>query len=156
MSRTITYIRHFEQSSHRIVDSEIKSPYLVDYQYDYIISSPYLRCRQTAEFINSNTQKPIYVDVRISEYQGDKNLKTMNFDPSTLVFGPIPDNTETWEQCSKRLDDHLNYILSLQGNVLIITHGIVVRYMEEKFFGRSQYSRGRHVPFGRGFEIRLI
>lgn len=157
MPRIITYIRHFEQVSHRTVDSPIKPislPISTQYEYDYIISSPYLRCRQTAELINNNN-KPIYIDVRLSEYQGHKNLKSFKIDPSSLVFGPIPGPNETWDSCAKRLDDHLNYILSLSGNILIVTHGIVFRYMQQKFFGYSSYAKGRNVPYGGGFTIQI-
>lgn len=152
MSRTITYIRHFEQTSHRIIDAPIKPILSIpEYEFDYIICSPYLRCRQTAEIISKN--KPIYIDVRLSEYQSHKHLKNFKVESSSLVFGSLPNPNESWEDCAKRLDEHLNYVQSLSGNVLIITHGIVVRYIQQKLYGQSQFAKGRNVPFGGGFSF---
>src|SRR3989338_9813464 len=92
-NRTVTYIRHAQQTSHRVQDPPLKAvpaPGIVYIQgqpvivpYDYIITSPYLRCRSTARAINEKAGKPIFVDVRLSEYQAFKGKSTLTMDPSS-------------------------------------------------------------------------
>lgn len=159
---SITYIRHFKQISHKTIDSSINikfAPTNFDIEYDYIICSPYLRCRQTAELINKITgsNKFIYIDVNLSEYQGHKKLKSLKLEKSTQEHGDIPPHNETWEECEKRLTNHISSdICSVASeNILVITHGIIVKYMEEKYTGFTSYTRGRDVPFGKGFTIKV-
>jgi broad specificity phosphatase PhoE len=155
MSRTITFIRHAQQTSHREIDPPIiQAPSPIDVPYDLIITSPYLRTRQTAQAVNGY-QKPIYVDVRISEYQGHKAPKKIQLDAGTIPFNPIPLYNETWSECQKRLDQHWEYVKSLNQNVLVVTHGVVVNYIYEKITGKKMYKRGRDVPFGNGFTVRI-
>lgn len=169
MSRTITIIRHAQQVSHRQIDSPIiASPPPLTVPYDAIITSPYLRCRQTSQARSAvypgqtslacsgqKVQKPIHVDVRISEYQGHKRPLHQSLDPTTSAYGPIPLYEETWEQFRTRLDSHWEYIRGLKESLLIVTHGIVVNYFSEKINGTKMYPRGRDVPFASGFTINI-
>jgi phosphohistidine phosphatase SixA len=97
MSKTVTYIRHFKQISHKNTDSEINTRTLPNpiptFEYDLILCSPYLRCRQTANLINTQN-KPIVIDSNLSEYQGHKNLKELRLTPSTKQH-EIPSLNET-------------------------------------------------------------
>ena len=160
----ITYIRHAQQTSHRTLDPAIKAPPAhFDISLDYIISSPYRRCRQTADAIlkldsaahPESEPKSLVIDVRISEYQGSKSPKTGSpkMDPSSMVFGPLPPIDETWEDFVRRMEEHWEWVTTLTGQVLIVTHGVVVNYMHEKVTGKKLYSRGREVPFVTGFSF---
>ena len=144
------YIRHAQQTHHAL-DPPIKIPFCppnFNFDYDIIITSPYLRCRQTAILLNKNN-KPIYVDVRISEFQGNKNYKHQ-FDSNTI---PEPPYKETWQEFVLRIDEHYDEISKLSQKVLIVTHGLVVKYLEEKLTGKIKYKRGRDVPNLNGFII---
>lgn len=154
-TKTVTYIRHAKQTSHQMLDPPIQlpppTPGLV---YDRIICSPYLRCRQTATYFS--TPNPILVDVRISEYHGHKSKKRIStMDSSSLTFGPIPLLTESWPECQHRLEEHWKWVASISdaSNILVVTHGVVVNYMHEKFTGQKLRPRGRDVGFGTGFSI---
>ena len=173
MSKTVTYIRHFKQLSHRNTDSKINTKSLPNpipaFEYDLILCSPYLRCRQTAELINVRN-KPIEIDSNLSEYQGHKKLKLLKLTPSTQQY-EIPVLDETWEECDERLNRHIENVNTKNNvKILVITHGIVVNYMQEHFIKRScckqqdlcdkyyhmgykTHKRGRDVPFGKGFTV---
>lgn len=183
MTYTLTYIRHAQQTSH-IRDPHIKpfDPSAYRFTFDCIVCSPYQRTRETAIALNTSLT-PIYVDVRISEYQGGKQKEgkqnigkpshKSKMDPSSLQFGPIPLDNELWENglsssftlnevlggdelsssFIQRVDEHFAYVKTLNQNVLIVTHGLVVKYLQEKLFGSSPYHRGRDVPFVGGFTI---
>lgn len=149
----ITYIRHFEQRNHAVADPPLKpvrAP-LPDYgEFDLIVCSPYRRCRETAQLINAGKNRPIVVDVRLSEYQGQRR-RTCKLEPQTVAHGPVPGPNEPWEDCQARLDAHYEACQQRPGRVLVVTHGICVRYLQIKVEGRSPWVRGRHVPFGQGF-----
>lgn len=60
---TLTYIRHAQQQFPDYLDPPIiNNPLPLDIQFDFIICSPYMRCRQTAIALNIIRRKPIYVD----------------------------------------------------------------------------------------------
>ena len=141
----ITFIRHAKQKSKLVHDSSIIPFTPFNVNVDLIIVSPYLRCRQTAEYFN----KPIQVDTRLSEFQSYKNIK---LDNSSLNYGEIPIK-ETWKCFTDRIDSVYEDISNLHCNVLVITHGIVVKYLEEKIKGTIKYKRGRDVPYLKGFTV---
>lgn len=152
----VTYIRHLRQTSHNSADAPLVSGQQVtSKEYDYVLCSPYLRCRQTLQLYNYEPD----VDVRLCEYEGAKNLKTFKLHPSTLNSLPRgitpPGPSETWEQCASRIDSVMTDIERLGGRVLVVTHGIVVRYAQQKLCGSSPYRRGRDVPYGGGFTALL-
>lgn len=155
MERSVTYIRHFEQAGHGLFDPPLKhQPYPRRHcaqRYDLIVTSPYLRCRQTAEACAAGWETPILVDYRLCEYRGaKKNDRSLRM----IVATGFPDANETWRECERRLDDFHTH-LPEGARVLVVTHGVCVRYMQMKLEGSSPYSRGRRVPFGEGFTVKL-
>lgn len=164
---SITFIRHFEQESHRVVDSPIrpiKNIPRLDGVPDLVICSPYLRCRQTADsYAEFST---LQMDPRICEYQGHKKQKKFALDKSTMYLfetgklnlQDIPTFTETWEECRDRIDEFVVDLCKLSldyKNILVVTHGVIVRYLELKLCGDSPFKRGRDVDFGGGFTVNL-
>lgn len=103
--------------------------------------------------MNGTSDKPILVDVRISEYSGAKKPRTGKLDFTSLEYGPVPLWDESWTACKARLDDHWNEMSQLTGHVLIITHGVVVNYIHERAYGTPLAARGRDVPFVGGFTV---
>lgn len=95
-----------------------------------IISSPYLRARETAtiasEVIYEITNKTIEIsyDPLIGEYLGHHNGKDINkcLHEETLVHNPIP--PEQWKQYSARVRKHTR---EAQTNVWYITHGLIIQ-----------------------------
>jgi broad specificity phosphatase PhoE len=149
----LTYIRHAEQTSHNIRDPHIK-PFSVcnfNYTFDLIVVSPYMRTRETAVALNMD-HKPIYVDPRISEYLSKLHIDTC-LDPSSVKYGPIPGYNESWDAFTARVDAHFADMKHSDQNVLIVAHGIVVKYLREKLTAIEIYGRGRNVPFVSGFSV---
>ena len=153
----VTFIRHAEQYRNGSIDPHIKpGVFAVNVTYDNIISSPYLRCRETAAAVNT-AQKPTYIDVRLSEYQTQPH-RNNKLDPSTLQWGPVPVK-ETWEECAARIDAFYDYVREfskIYGNTLVVTHGVVVNYLHEKTTGTKLAARGRNVPFVGGFTLNVV
>ena len=156
---SIMYIRHGQQTNFKSIDPPIKQykddEVKIYFDYDIIISSPYLRCRQTANIINKK-DVPIYIDTRLSEFHSTDRLKTLNkkFDTDTLKYGPIS-LAETWEQFTSRVENFHTDIFDQLVNkkVLVVTHGLVVKHLEETILGNKKYLRGRDVPYLKGFII---
>ena len=162
----ITIVRHSQQTSHQIIDASLKkmlSKHNIDITlYDLIICSPYLRCRETEQKLNS-TGLPISIDVRLSEFQySDKPFKRISqLTETTLSFGNIPITNELWEDFINRVETVFSDIQNLNKNILVITHGLVVKHLYEYLSAHTQWNRGRDVPFIGGFtlfqnEIQLI
>lgn len=159
LRRTVTFVRHLKQT-HHATDPPLKSvkEALPRYRFQRILCSPYLRCRQTAQrFIEfSDAFVPMKVEPCLSEYQGGKSARRLfRLDGTTSLHEPIPGPLEHWVQFERRMETLLGIIRSHEGDLLIVTHGVVVRYMQQRLCGKSPYTRGRHVPFGRGFSVEL-
>lgn len=153
---TLTYIRHAEQINHREIDPYIKDNNVdVNFNYDYIICSPYQRCRQTVNAINkfNKFDRPVYIDIQISEFQSHSHFNDV-MDPSSLVYGAIPMH-ESWFDFIRRVEKHFAYVSTLRANILVVTHGLVVKHLDEKITGVHKYKRGRDVPFVSGFTITV-
>jgi len=157
---SVTFIRHFQQSTHSIADPVLKQPVRActpGEHYDLIVCSPYRRCRETAAWINAATGRdtPIIVDHRLSEFQGSKRRRSFNLDRSTVNYGPIPGTDEDWDDCARRLDSQYASLQQHAGRrtILVVTHGVCVRYLKLKLEGKTTWKRGRDVPFGRGFIV---
>ncbi len=154
---SITYVRHCEQKTHRQADPPLRLLARPaghdDAAYTQILCSPYQRCRQTAELLRT-ADCPVSLDARLSEYHGHKRrrgpLKLHATTPPTDVPGP----DESWQACAARLDAFAEYVQTLPGRVLVVTHGVCVRYMQAKLRGHTVWTRGRDVPFGGGFTHR--
>lgn len=97
-----------------------------------IISSPYLRARQTAQIaqnvIYESTEQliPIFYDSNIGEYLGHQkniNLK-LGLRPETLNLNPIPH--ESWRQYKNRIYKY-SKSLKLLNNEWFISHGLIIQ-----------------------------
>ena len=151
-ARSAIYIRHFQQTTHTLLDPPVKSPATLPlYQFDRVVCSPYLRCRTTAKLLAGD--KSVHVDARLSEYQGHKRTvgRGKHLHPSTKPFAPLPDFSESWSDCAERMDRFDEWLQCQPGVTLVVTHGIVVNYMAQKRQGQCRWARGRDVPFGAGF-----
>lgn len=141
----IYYVRHAPVQHHR-GDSNIKTfvPQInwPSSSINYVFSSPYQRCVQTAQALGIDM---VNIDACVSEYQGHKN-KTTQLNCATLQYAP-PDCTETWQQFEERLNRHLVAMSNLEGNILVFTHGIVIKHLSELHFGSAIWKRAREVPF---------
>lgn len=110
-----------------------------------IISSPYLRARETAqiarEVIAEANQSSVQVscDSLIGEYLGHHRGIDLSqtLRPETLLHDPIP--PEHWKQYSTRVRRHVKFTCDtkLAGPIWYITHGIVIK----------------SIAFFRGYEI---
>lgn len=95
-----------------------------------IISSPFLRARETAQIAHdiilkeTGTSINISYDRNIGEYLGHQKHIDIDTDvhPETLYLDPIP--PETWKQYSYRVR---NYISSPPKNGWYISHGVVIQ-----------------------------
>lgn len=176
---SVTFVRHFEQNSHRVCDSDLKRPLTRHAipgsalrHYDAIICSPYARCRASArlwqESLAHLCHPPCLVDARLSKYQGGKQKRAKRVSGAgkhkkknqfylksctraSVAADAIPGPDETWEACESRLNAHWEQLQQRLGRgqrILVVTHGIVVRYMQLKLSGHSPYNCGRDVPFG--------
>lgn len=169
--RSVIFVRHFEQSAHR-TDPPLKKDVVVaptgaaDWSggCDRVYCSPYRRCRETAEKICNyyGTARSLKVDVRLSEFHGGKKLNgKFQLDSSTVYYSDkIPGASETWPQCAARLDAFLAELRHMPApeqaeTLLVVTHGVAVRYAQEQLIGHTEWSRGRDVPYGGGFTVCL-
>lgn len=95
-----------------------------------IISSPYLRARETAQIASdmifqvTNKIIEISYDPLIGEYLGNQRHKDINkcLHQETLIHNPIP--PEQWKQYSSRVRKHTRVA---NPNCWYITHGLVIQ-----------------------------
>ena len=144
------YIRHAEKAYNNGSNIEFSlDPHLTDdgreaahakFQYlvtqygtpSKIISSPYLRTRETAQiaantiFELTGTHIDIICDHHIGEYLGHHKKKNINecLRPETLIHNPVP--PEEWKEYSYRIRTHLKYA-QRDSYIWYITHGIVIK-----------------------------
>lgn len=164
--RHISYIRHAKPCYHPNSGGHDSDPPIVNptqkikqmWEYDLIICSPYLRCRQTAAAANVRGV-PIKIDPRIAEYWPPTKgrllvKKSTNEAAKKSGLGGLPIK-ESWEDFSTRVDAHYRDMLKKykDKNVLVITHGLVVKYLQERVMGVEMFKRGRDVPYLQGFTV---
>jgi len=98
-----------------------------------IISSPYLRARETSQIACDvlsqlfNISLDIIYDPNIGEYLGHHLTKDINIclRPDTLAHNPIP--PEPWKFYINRVRRHVNTSLKYSGLTWYITHGIIIK-----------------------------
>lgn len=98
-----------------------------------IISSPYLRTRETAEIaqevINETTSLTISIEYnpKIGEYLGNHTNKTISkcLRPETLIHKPI--YPENWNQYKARVRSFERTLKSPFGKIWYITHGLIIK-----------------------------
>jgi len=101
-----------------------------------IMSSPYLRARQTAEiaqnviFEQTGQMVPIFYNRDIGEYLGWQRGKVLKecLTPETFCHKPIP--PESIKQFSLRVKNHIK---SLEKNTWNVTHGMFVQKLAENY-----------------------
>lgn len=95
-----------------------------------IISSPYLRARETAQIAHdvilqlTGISIPVSYDPLLGEYLGNQKKKELysQVRPETLELNPIP--PEQWHEYSMRIRRHLDNALE---STWYITHGVVIQ-----------------------------
>lgn len=92
---------------------------------DLIITSPYLRCRQTTQEIVKclNVNVPIRIDNRISEFLG--HHKSQDVHHETMKHNPP--HPEIYKQFEGRVMDFYMSVSEDNRNIWIISHGIVMK-----------------------------
>ncbi|CAH6418166.1 Hypothetical protein HVR_LOCUS41 [uncultured virus] len=122
-----------------------------------LISSPYLRARQTAEEIHdiilgeTDESIEIYYDPVIGEYLGNQTARNINvcLHPETLKHNPIP--PENWNQYVGRVARHKRNTEYLQDNVWYISHGVVIQSVAHFYGSKINYPgplEGIHISNG--------
>ncbi len=97
-----------------------------------IITSPYLRTRQTAQIITKTFDPPVSIaaDVRLSEKIAVRKRTGLPppgpYDAGSLLYGALPNITETEGQVTQRVYDHLQQMSSVDENMWFITHGYIL------------------------------
>lgn len=106
---------------------------------DVIVSSPYLRARETAEYINPNLDKiPIEININLSEYHGYKKEIKLDLDPSTEEYGVIID--KSMNNMKKRADEFLEILKTWSDAVVwIVSHRVVINYMIKQLGHPAKY-----------------
>ena len=120
-------------------DSRKASKYLCKVDLTHIYTSPISRCIQTIDLlINSKPQIPVSVDGRIQEMNyGDWNGKELNLLSKTREWKRIQNQPskfkfpqgESFTQLRRRVQSFLTEISELQGPVLVVSHGDVIKMM---------------------------
>lgn len=114
---------------------------------DKIICSPFLRTRQTAEKLqkffreNYKCRVEIEIDNTISEFLGwmkPKGKKAEIDDNTAGYIQPIL-GSEKVSDVEKRVKEHLGRILQSNDRFLIVTHGIVIQFINKCLTGRKLY-----------------
>lgn len=117
---------------------------LKDMPIDFIISSPLMRARETADIINENRNIPIVVDQRAIErdlgiYEGRLNSDEI-FNEIRYYTKNVPvENGEDCQTYTKRVFDFLDDVIKkykgIYENVLICSHGFFLRSAKWYFNG---------------------
>ena len=83
-----------------------------------IYTSPYYRCKKTAEIINKHIKLPIFEDSRFNEFVGVFEA---------VENGASVTKTETWTDCQKRIREAIKDIVFSYGDddvVVCVTSGV--------------------------------
>jgi broad specificity phosphatase PhoE len=105
-----------------------------------IITSPFLRTRQTAQSIanefmeTTKTKIPIFVDNDITEFLGWRDPKGEHADVDSVTrffIDPIL-GVEKIDDVKRRVQKHIDSISS-DSDILVITHGIVIQFIYRHF-----------------------
>lgn len=145
----VYWIRHAEKAYKNGRGTPPHDPPLVDTETpivlknveepSYMILSPYLRTRQTAQRLVNGLGKPVRVEssADIAEYLG--HWSTMNVEESTLDICPLlPPPRETMHQLRMRCKSHISSLRRVLEHdpsvvVWVITHGIVIDTVKSIF-----------------------
>jgi len=121
---------------------EIKNILVNDFEPNCILSSPFLRCRQTAEIL-SNNNIPIYIDPLLREYLGNwKNIQSNNFDTVTYNYISNVKIVENFDELKSRVE-MLKQQLKNINNVWVVTHGIIINLLTNRKVNEAEYIKYR-------------
>jgi len=107
-----------------------------------IITSPYLRARETADIMASAINKDLPVDIEIlfekeiSEYLGNHTNSHLDVTPRTFQYNPP--HPETFDQFKKRIKRYSNNWQKSEDVIWLITHGIVINEIIRPFYCRKK------------------
>lgn len=95
----------------------------------YIVTSPYRRCRETADILRSlvTGSLPLYADARLSEYLGNHPDEVLDVTPETKAFGPP--HPETLSDYDLRINQHnieFDIFDTSPEPVWIVAHGMTL------------------------------
>jgi broad specificity phosphatase PhoE len=109
-----------------------------------VIASPFLRCRQTADYVSRRLGIQDYTtDNRLREYLGNwgnRPDRRVELDPRTYNLIHQDDQTiETFKIFLNRIE---SIIPMLKSGVLLITHNMVIRFLREEVMKKKVFSLG--------------
>jgi len=112
---------------------------------DVIITSPFLRTRQTADLIQTffGCSIPIYVDTDVTEFLGwvkpVGNLADIDAITSTFIkpLLGVENVTDVQRRVMKHLTRLKRKISSGTTNIIVVTHGIVIKYIYKTITGNT-------------------
>jgi hypothetical protein len=119
---------------------------------DLIITSPYLRCRETTHEMIGEHKVRIIVDSNISEYMGHQKHKNILLTDETQSYSPPMDNTIN-DLIFRTIDhnEQFSYLNSTKCVVWIITHSFFMHHLRLTL-GLSKTPRTKELS---GFTVRL-
>lgn len=95
-----------------------------------IVSSPFLRCRQTAQLVNVHSQQdlPLIVDRELTEYLGHRPPRdvTRDFYPDTLGYDPL-----IVTQFAEYQERAISYCF--QPQTIYVVHGLFIKLWTRYF-----------------------
>lgn len=139
------FTRHAKQTRHTLDPHIAKLPSkITSIDFDYAISSPYLRCRETVLALYNGD---VYIDVRLAEYKMDKIRLNGQYDEETLSYGDLPPIDESWEEFTQRVDDFIDEYHNKEEKILVVTHGAIINYLINRYSDQPAYTQARYVPY---------
>jgi broad specificity phosphatase PhoE len=109
-------------------------------EFDELVSSPYIRAKQTAEFIENTTEKKAKLSELFVERIKPTRLNGMmhgdpiaeelkeKWEESLFKSGLWCEDGENYDDLIKRADDALNFLNNLEAkNIFVVTHGFFLR-----------------------------
>ncbi len=120
-----------------------------------IISSPFMRCRETALEMLEEVKSDIRLkcDPLISEYLGNHNRVKLDVREDTLIHHPPHPETFVHFECRVRChNDSMRDFDRSSGVVWIVTHGLVIN----RIIGCMGYKGNEKLPYLSCFLVRQI
>ena len=116
-------------------------------ELDRIVSSPYVRARQTAEIIAKKTQKPILFEEGLVEINWGEAEGTPH-DPTKSIFDDAhkPKGAELFSAFQKRVIEAVSSTLAMGKLPLIVSHGGVFKALMH-YIGYKNMSSSNCTPF---------
>lgn len=126
-----------------IEQAKVAASEINNYDYDFVISSPLTRAKQTAEIINTKNKQIIY-DTRIVERDsGDYTLKPVPENESDYWNVNKVKNYENGESVIKLIERVYNFIEDTKDTypdkkIVVVTHGGVFKCAMAYFYGMPE------------------